>query len=177
MIHIADGIIDLNMVESCLENVKLEDGTLQGDVLDNKRRRSKVAWLKDKQLRYEICDYVMGINAGTLGLDLFPFQAEVQYAEYHAEDAGHFDWHQDHDPFAQTQDVSVRKYSATLQLSTMGDNYDGGKFEIQNMEIPDKHYNRGSFILFPSPMLHRVTPVTRGTRRALVFFFHGPRWR
>ncbi len=36
---------------------------------------------------------------------------------------------------------------------------------------------RGAFIAFPSFLLHRVTPVTRGTRWSLVAWILGPRWR
>jgi PKHD-type hydroxylase len=36
---------------------------------------------------------------------------------------------------------------------------------------------RGTFIAFPSFMLHRVTPVTRGTRWSLVAWILGTRWR
>jgi PKHD-type hydroxylase len=37
--------------------------------------------------------------------------------------------------------------------------------------------SRGAFIIFPSFMLHRVTPVTRGVRWSLVAWIHGKRWR
>jgi PKHD-type hydroxylase len=36
---------------------------------------------------------------------------------------------------------------------------------------------RGAFIAFPSFVLHRVTPVTRGTRWSLVAWILGNRWR
>jgi PKHD-type hydroxylase len=36
---------------------------------------------------------------------------------------------------------------------------------------------RGTFLVFPSFMLHRVTPVTRGTRWSLVAWFGGKRWQ
>ena len=36
---------------------------------------------------------------------------------------------------------------------------------------------RGTFIAFPSFVLHRVTPVTRGTRWSLVAWILGARWR
>jgi PKHD-type hydroxylase len=35
---------------------------------------------------------------------------------------------------------------------------------------------RGAFIAFPNFLLHRVTPVTRGTRWSLVAWIMGPRW-
>tara|TARA_X000001036_G_scaffold229844_1_gene214739 strand:+ start:92 stop:655 length:564 start_codon:yes stop_codon:yes gene_type:complete len=187
MIHTNENIFNdkdvlegfLNKVESCVANTELKDGELQADkTYDTTIRRNKVAWITDKEIRYAISDYVMGVNVGTLGIDLYPFQAEVQYAEYRAEDAGFHEWHADHDMFDDNiKGVSCRKYSATMQLDTMGKDYEGGKFEIQNLTLPEQFYTRGSFILFPSPIIHRVAPVTKGIRRSLVFFFHGPRWK
>ena len=45
----------------------------------------------------------------------------------------------------------------------------------ETMQALDK--SRGAFITFPSFMLHRVTPVTRGTRWSLVAWVLGTRWR
>ena len=191
MIHYTENIFSnqetsdafLKRVDELVAKEKLQQAAVYNDgstgSVDTKMRRSKVCWLTDKQIRYEVCDYVMQMNAGTLGFDLYPFSAEVQYAEYSAEDQGHFDWHMDQNPFMYVADNNhkFRKYSATLQLGTMGEDYEGGKFEVQNFEIEEKYYKRGCFILFPSPMVHRVSPVTKGLRRALVFFFHGPKFR
>lgn len=37
--------------------------------------------------------------------------------------------------------------------------------------------DKGKLILLPSRTLHRVTPVTRGRRSALVAWIVGPPWR
>mgnify|MGYP001158052787 FL=1 len=143
-------------------------------------RRSKVLWLYDKQIRYEMFDYVNQVNHKTLQIDLFPFCVDMQYAEYDADYEGHFDWHPDVNPFLpphQQKDAYVRKYSASLMLSQYGEDYEGGEFEVQGHNLPKDAYNRVSLILFPSPMIHRVAPVTKGRRRALVFWFHGPKWK
>ena len=34
--------------------------------------------------------------------------------------------------------------------------------------------NKGTIIVFPSVLLHTVTPVTKGTRHSLVQWFSGP---
>jgi len=56
-----------------------------------------------------------------------------------------------------------------------GDDYDGGNLVIQNYEtlqvMPRK---RGTIIIFPSFLLHRVEPVIRGVRNSLVTFAYGP---
>lgn len=163
----------------------LEDGQLMKDdgVVDKDVRRSKIRFIHDSQIRMAICDYVNTINADTLGLDMYPFQAELQYAEYTAEDRGYFDWHADTNPFKiDTHNPELvlakqRKWSASLLLNSQGEDYEGGEFECLGYNINPKEYKRGSFILFPSLIQHRVKPVTKGVRKVLVCFFHGPRWR
>lgn len=58
--------------------------------------------------------------------------------------------------------------SFTLFLSDPG-TYDGGALEIQDMfEGREVRLPAGSLVLYPSTTLHRVTPVTRGERLAIV---------
>ena len=158
---------------------KLEQAKILSKGYSPSDRRSKIMWIEDKQIRYDVCDYIMKQNVMSLALDLYPFQCEIQYAEYSADEEGHFDWHTDQDPFLtlDQQTKPCRKYSATMHLNDYGKDYEGGKFEVFDKKIPDEYYKRGSLILFPSPLLHRVPPVTKGVRRSLVFFLFGPRFR
>jgi PKHD-type hydroxylase len=66
--------------------------------------------------------------------------------------------------------VSVRSdLSATLFLAEP-DEYDGGELEIESaFGIQAVKLEAGDMILYPSSSLHRVTPVTRGARIAVVF--------
>jgi PKHD-type hydroxylase len=67
--------------------------------------------------------------------------------------------------------VTVRTdISATLFLSEPRD-YDGGELQIEDATgtHPVK-LAAGSLVLYPSSSLHRVTPVTRGTRLAAFFW-------
>ena len=43
--------------------------------------------------------------------------------------------------------------------------------------ITIKENRPGSFIVFPSFIQHRVLPVTKGTRRSLVGWASGPKFR
>ena len=57
-----------------------------------------------------------------------------------------------------------------MQLSDPQD-YEGGNFEIQNSGATKKQLfemkKKGSVIIFPSFLQHRVTPVTKGKRLSL----------
>ena len=59
----------------------------------------------------------------------------------------------------------------------LNDDFEGGDFEI-NLSQPEKiDVRKGRAIFFPSHILHRVTPVTKGTRKSLVIWVEGPRWK
>jgi len=43
--------------------------------------------------------------------------------------------------------------------------------------LPSFSKDKGSVLIFPSYINHKVSPVTKGIRRSLVAWFSGPRWR
>ena len=72
----------------------------------------------------------------------------------------------------------VRKLSFAMQLSDP-DDYEGGNVELiseanQNYIAPRQ---RGTIILFDSRTQHRGNKVTKGTRRSIVGWVVGPRWK
>jgi PKHD-type hydroxylase len=105
-------------------------------------------------------------------VDLAGVETNVQLARYDSSDRGFYDWHTD---FAGL--MPLRKISISIQLSRPED-YEGGDLELFYTSAPHKlDRARGAFIAFPSFLLHRVTPVTRGTRWSLVAWILGARWR
>ena len=72
----------------------------------------------------------------------------------------------------------VRKLSFTLQLSDP-DEYEGGN--VQLIDDGGKSYiaprKRGCIVLFDSRTSHRVLKITKGTRRSIVGWVVGPRWK
>jgi PKHD-type hydroxylase len=98
-------------------------------------------------------------------------EANVQLARYDSANRGFYDWHTD---FAGIR--PLRKLSVSIQLSSSED-YEGGDLELLYGTEPHKmDRSKGAFIVFPSFMLHRVTPVTRGARWSLVAWILGNRW-
>lgn len=105
-------------------------------------------------------------------VDVAGVETNVQLARYQSTDRGFYDWHTD---FAGIR--PLRKLSISIQLSNPED-YEGGDLELMYGTEPYKmDRTKGAFIVFPSFMLHRVTPVTRGTRWSLVAWILGTRWR
>jgi len=158
-----------------LEKARVSTGNLGDGTVDTNIRKCNVTEIKNMHIKTIVCDYVNSVNADTLGFDLYPFQCEINYAEYEAKDEGHFSWHPD--VKIGTDERKQRKWSASLLLNNYGTDYEGGEFEMKDFKIDKKFYKRGTFLLFPSYEIHRVKPVTKGTRKVLIFFFHGPRWR
>jgi len=82
------------------------------------------------------------------------------------------------DNFALTNSEKVRKLSFSLLLSDPED-YRGGNLEL--IDETGKRYvaprQKGTIILFDSRTKHRVTTVTEGTRKSLVGWTIGPRWK
>jgi PKHD-type hydroxylase len=72
---------------------------------------------------------------------------------------------------------NTRKISITIQLSNP-DDYDGGDLEFWLGKTPEKAPREQAFaVLFPSYLMHRVTPVTRGMRKSLVVWVGGDTFR
>ena len=83
-----------------------------------------------------------------------------------------------HLDYLNKQTEYVRKLSFTLQLSDP-DDYEGGNVELIN-EANENYIaprQRGTIILFDSRTQHRVNKVTKGTRRSIVGWVVGPRWK
>ena len=72
----------------------------------------------------------------------------------------------------------VRKLSFVIQLSDP-DDYEGGNLQL--LAEDGKSYfaprKRGTVVVFDSRTQHRVIKVTKGTRKSLVGWVVGPRWK
>ena len=141
-------------------------------------RSSKVKWLpKSEEFRglYErIAQEIMIHNNQHFKFDLDCIREQIQYTEYHAEDKGQYDWHMD----LGAGWASLRKLSVTINLSDPKD-YDGGvlEFNLGRKTITQGSKAKGAITVFPSYLLHRVSPVTRGTRKSLVLWVGGNQFR
>lgn len=151
-----------------------ERGQAGGTVSDY--RRSNIAWLSYNDIPFlydRMAHIARNLNAQFYRFDLSGFHEDMQYTVYNGEEEGHYDWHID-----QMADGQVpRKFSLVLQLSDPYE-YEGGDLEIITSKNPIAVTKRkGLVAAFPSYVMHRVTPVTSGTRRTLVVWCCGPPFR
>jgi PKHD-type hydroxylase len=155
---------------------RLAEGKLSFGNTDANLRRSQVVFIGQEQkyawLYERLWAAVQACNPQCFDVDVASIEPSVQVARYDSADSGFYDWHFDFGPAK-----PLRKLSISIQLSS-SDDYDGGDLEMLYGNVPTKlDRTRGAFIIFPSFMLHRVTPVTRGTRWSLVAWILGKRWR
>lgn len=128
---------------------------------DNKWIHEKIAKLVGVANTLHFDYDIAGI---THGLQLIHYKSNQQQP-------GHYDWHVD----CGNGEVALRKISFVCQL-TDPFQYEGCELLINNHGtelIGNKQ--QGSVHLFPSYMLHKVTPITKGERYSLVIWIHGSR--
>jgi len=155
----------------------------EGSKQNQNVRRSRIRWLPRFDSRFfqlfgsiELLFYEANRNA--FGFDVSLFH-EIQFTEYAAKDKGTYGWH--HDTTWVSNRLMRRKLSLTIQLTDPAE-YEGGRFEFNSKVCgecpqPEKILPRGTVIIFPSFLEHRVTPVTKGVRNSLVSWMEGPYFR
>lgn len=151
-----------------------------------KQRNSKIVWLNDPWIYRSIMPFVAkaNINAG------WNFQYDVseqcQFTKYG--EGQFYDWHCDSfdDPYGERNQKNVsdefkgkiRKLSVTVSLSDPN-TYRGGELEFSFSGSPNQRpvteecktiLPKGSIVVFPSYVWHRVKPVLSGTRYSLVIW-------
>lgn len=150
---------------------------LKGNVGNNEsvidERKSVVRWIyrnPDTEWLYnKMIELADSANESLWQFDMYSANEAIQYTEYH-DDGGHYDFHLD---LSSDYPLNQRKISMTVQLSADTD-YEGGDFEImRGKHIEKLQRGLGNVLVFPSYILHRVTPVTKGTRKSLVLWMGG----
>ena len=156
------------------------------EILDlQKTRHSNVVWLDDNWIYKEIHPFIHEANKRA-GWNFDWIRSEsCQFTKYKLNQ--YYDWHCDSfkKPFDKPGSPlhgMIRKISVTCQL-TDGSEYKGGELQFDtrsyapNIRDEDKHVitskeilSKGSIIIFPSDVWHRVKPVTEGTRYSLVLW-------
>lgn len=139
-------------------------------------RRSQIVFLENQEkyrwLYQRVWQAAQEMNQRFFCVDISSIEGNIQLARYDSSDQGFYTWHTDFADLAPR-----RKISLSIQLSRPED-YAGGDLELLFRSQPYKvERTRGALIAFPSFALHRVTPVTRGTRWSLVAWITGARWR
>jgi len=167
------------------------DKELTADGIKNlkRKRHSDIVWIDDRWIYKEIHPYVHKANNNAGWNFQWDRSESCQFTKYKLNQ--YYDWHFDSydKPYEKGKDHPqtgrIRKLSMTCQL-TDGSEYEGGELEFDFKNYPPhmrdeaKHkiqckeiLPKGSIVVFPSSIWHRVKPVTKGTRYSLVVWHLG----
>ena len=170
--------------DKVLKNEKLTDDEIKNV---QKTRNSNVVWLSEDWIYKEIHPFFLEANKNSGWNYQWDFSEACQFTKYGV--GQYYGWHcdswdrqyGDEEPNPELRG-KVRKLSMTISLSDPSE-YEGGnlEFDFRNYSKPDDKKDRlsrrkecteirpkGSIVVFPSYVYHRVTPVTKGTRYSLV---------
>lgn len=172
-----------NIIKECeyYHPVKAEVGLGKDGAKKDNVRKSEVRWIDVNDVNSKfIMDilyfYTNLANRVAFGVDTKKIW-DVQYTKYKGKEKGFYDWH--FDTFWGNDSLSDRKLSVTIQLSD-SDDYEGGDFIIDpQYEAPNKKdlRKKGTILVFPSVIRHKVEPVTKGERKSLVAWVEGDKWK
>ena len=170
---------ELKTIDEGIKKLKLQKAQTAGNGKDD-IRSSQIRWIPQNEewwwLYNKLSDMIVTANNALWRFDLHSMPEQIQFTEYYATENGHYTWHQDIGPGI----LSKRKISITVQLSDPSE-YDGGVLEMWQGGPQDSavkaYKGAGSVFIFPSYMMHRVTPVTRGVRKSFVLWVGGSHYR
>lgn len=150
----------------------LKNATTDGN--KSNMRMCNVSFLDPSDIEWayvRMADMANEINARFFNFDLWGFGEGFQFTEYQAPE-GKYDFHID-----KLFNGILRKLSIVVQLTDSYE-YEGGDLELMFSSDPiSVTRTRGDVIIFPSYVLHRVTPLTKGTRYSLVSWLSGPAFK
>ena len=188
---ICDDIVKygLSKAESMARTGSYNNKKLTKDQIKNmqRKRKSDLVWLNDTWIYKELHPYIHQANKAAGWNFDWDRSESCQFTKYKLNQ--YYDWHCDswdkpykRDNKNDPDNGKIRKLSMTCQL-TDGSEYEGGELEFDfrnydpHMREEDKHLKqakeilpKGSIIVFPSFVWHRVKPVTKGTRYSLVMW-------
>ena len=148
------------------------------DNRDNRVRTGSVQWVDQKNLDPAILQHLFTLAMVANREQGWSFEVDgiarhLQATRYADTGKQHYDWHLDWGG-GRTQ---FRKITMVVHLSEPG-SFGGGVLQVTNGALPmETTPPAGTVTMFPSFLLHRVTPVTSGVRSAAVSWIMGPSFR
>jgi PKHD-type hydroxylase len=164
--EISDDLISIFMKD--VEKRELSKGLIPGGVIESVRKSQVILFPPVHYFSGILANYAMIANSAAkwnrhiLGADC------VQYAQYG--EGEFYDWHID--TVLLTEAPIHRKLTIVCLLNDPSE-FEGGALELDSA-IEQPALAKGSVIVFPSHVRHRVTPVTKGIRKTATCWVMGP---
>lgn len=163
---------ELDTIINIGTDTELQKASTFGRTQSDKNRNSYVQFLFPNEITNwvfaRLAASITEINNKFFQFDLTGMEQGLQFTRYTAP-GQHYDWHVDRGYLTGT-----RKLSLSLQLNDPKE-YKGGELQLKfGRKDETVKRERGMITFFPSYTLHRVKPVTQGTRYSLVAWVSGP---
>ena len=142
------------------------------------KKKTKTFITAYQKLRHHLKNiqhWVNYLNERNFGYDISNFKDPdgVLLNVYDSKQKGEYGWHMD----SSRSDIFDVKITALINVSTQ--KYEGGEFSlfsagpirVKELDTP------GTLVLIKSAMNHKVDVITKGERRTLTLFVHGPKFR
>lgn len=183
---LCENFLSENEIQKALEfldNQELKKAVIgTEDEMDSSVRKSNVSfhylnretsWLFDK-----IDNLIYQVNSKIYDFNLTGYDY-LQYTTY--ENNGEYNFHTDmltsHDEYI-INNPMPRKLSISILLNDPEKDFQGGNFKFYYLTKPSELFiPKGTAIIFPSFMLHGVTPIVSGIRKSLVVWVQGPKFK
>jgi len=174
-------ILDDNTIERIMgigDNAEWLDAAVAVES-NHEIRKTELAWSNEQWL-YDTFWSLMEMANQNAGWN-FEISAAESFTLGKYEDGGHYKFHMDGNgvqplnyPGNEFLHGKTRKISFVAWLN---EDFEGGEFEFHPSTVPAERGlikpTKGTVIFFPSWYLHKVHPVTKGTRYALITWFNG----
>ena len=157
------------------ETKELGAKSKDGKLIKNISSVKHIPYGKVKHLMSEFVAYVYQVAELDFGYKTFGPHDNLylNFNTYESDSKDEYPWHIDESRQA-TNDIKL-----TLLINLSTEPFTGGEFQIfpsdGAVDIPILS-EPGSAFMFKSHIIHRVKPVTSGTRKTLTMFIYGPRF-
>lgn len=146
--------------------------------IDNRIRTGRVRWIPHAELGTSIFSHLFTLATVAnsdrgWNFDLDGIARALQGVRYAGEAGEHYDWHTDWG----NGNSGLRKITVVAHLADPA-GFTGGELQLTTGRTPASvDQTAGAVTVFPTFVLHRVTPVTSGVRYAAVAWVLGPSFR
>ena len=187
----------INLAEDKLVKVSDEEETIDRHIENHKDVNiTDIVWTEDQWIYDAVWSYMAQANEEAGWKYDIGAADRMQLARY--KKGMFYNWHSDsridayNNPTNKLTLGRIRKLTMTCILN---DDFEGGEFQIIKYDpfaplmreswldrFPDNHistveYKKGTIIIYPSDIFHRVKPVTKGIRYSLSLWFLGPPYK
>ncbi len=169
---------EYEIISNLAEKSRKGKAELEKGIQNDNYRSSTISWIdvdsESEPIYRRLTDIVLELNSRFYKFDIVEMES-LQYTEY---DSNTKDFYKSHSDDGYDFNL-FRKLSISIQLSDPKD-YEGGDLCFYRNHLHEPVLapkEKGTLIIFPSFVIHEVTPVISGLRKSLVTWIQGPRFK